>query len=80
MFTSSQDTASHVHQNTLVTPNTIQAERLGELEDLVTSSRDSPEVRAKAQELVDKARELRRNVEEMRIEEEIAKRRLQKTI
>lgn len=39
------------------------------LEDLVTSSKDDKETRALAQELLDKAREIRKVLDEMRIKE-----------
>ena len=46
------------------------------LEDLETGSKDNPEMREQARELIDQAREIRRKVDEMRIDE-LAKKKLQ---
>jgi erythromycin esterase-like protein len=39
------------------------------LEDLVTASKDDPELRRQAQEMLDKAREIRKQVDDLRIKE-----------
>jgi hypothetical protein len=47
---------------------------------LVTASKDQPEMREKAQELLDKQREVRREIDNMRIDqlaEEKAKKKIQ---
>jgi cytochrome c553 len=45
------------------------------LEDLETGSKDNPEMREQARDLIDEARDIRRKVDEMRIEE-LAKKKL----
>jgi len=47
------------------------------LEDFVTATKDNPRLRAIAQELLDKQREIRKRLDELRIEE-LAKKKLQK--
>lgn len=49
------------------------------LEDLRTGSSNDTELRAKAQEMIDKARDLRREIDNMRIDER-AKEKLQETV
>ena len=39
------------------------------LEDLVTASKDNPQLRQWAQEMVDKTREIRKQIDELRIRE-----------
>jgi predicted outer membrane protein len=39
------------------------------LEDLVTSQKDNPELRSEAQEMLDKIREIRKRIDDMRINE-----------
>jgi hypothetical protein len=48
-------------------------------EDLLTSSKDRPELRKIAQEMLDQSRDMRKAVDELRIDE-LAKKRLQSTI
>lgn len=48
-------------------------------EDLLTATKDDPDMREKAQELLDAQRNIRKEVDEMRIEEK-AKQRLQETV
>jgi TolA-binding protein len=38
-------------------------------EDLVTASRDNPELRQKAQEILDQTRDMRKQIDEMRVNE-----------
>jgi len=45
------------------------------LEDLETGSRGNPELREQARDMIDQARELRRKIDEMRIDE-LAKQKL----
>jgi len=50
------------------------------LEDAITGSKDNPELRQEAQQMVDQVREIRRKIDEIRIDqlaEEKAKKKLQ---
>jgi hypothetical protein len=50
------------------------------LGDLVTASKDDPEMREKAQELLDKQRDIRREIDNLRIEERAKKILTEKTL